>query len=146
GLAVPLARRLGFLPRGLALAAARTVGAQAGVRPLLLYHFGLVPTVTVLANLLAFPAVGPAMVLGLAGAGAGLVARPLGLMVAALAHLPLAYLEGLAGRLARSPFPSVTSSVGHWVTLSVGFAVVGVGAWWIRSGRRPSKRSVVMAG
>ena len=49
------------------MAAGTTLGAQAGVTPLLLHYFGAVPTVTVAANLLAAPAVGPGMLLGLAG-------------------------------------------------------------------------------
>jgi len=57
-LAGPLSEWLRWLPRGLALAAGTTIGAQAGVTPLLLYQFGVVPLVSVPANLLAFPAVG----------------------------------------------------------------------------------------
>ncbi len=67
GLAVmagPLATRLRFLPRPVALAAAATVAAQIGVTPLLLLHFGVVPTVTLLANLLAFPVVTAALMGG----------------------------------------------------------------------------------
>src|SRR5207253_8159892 len=142
----PIAGRLSVLPPGLGLAAGTTIGAQAGVTPLLLYQFGLVPTVTVLANLLAFPAVGPGMLLGLAAAGLGLIARPIGVLVGTLAGLPLAYLEGLAGRLARSPFPAVTSSVGNWTTLLVGFSLVGLAGWWLRSGRRVSRRATVAMG
>jgi len=145
-LAESVAGRLRFLSRGLGLAAGTTIGAQAGVTPLLLYHFGVVPTVTVLANLLAFPAVGPGMVLGLIAAACGLIVRPLGLLVAAVARLPLSYLEGVAGRLARSPFPSVTSSVGHWTTMLLGLSLVGLAAWWLRSGRRLPRRAVVALG
>jgi competence protein ComEC len=144
-LAEPVAGRLGFLPRWLALAAATTIGAQAGVTPLLFYHFGVVPTVTVLANLMAFPAVGPGMVLGLAAATSGLVFPALGRFIGWLAAAPLAYLEGVADRLARSPFPSVTSGRGHWMTLLVGLAAVGVSAWWLRSGRRLSRRALLAA-
>src|SRR2546425_12238923 len=108
-LSEPIAGRLAVLPRALALAAGTTIGAQAGVTPLLLYHSGVVPTVPILATLLAFPAVGPGMLLGLAAAVCGLVARPLGLVIGSLARIPLAYLEGVADRLARSPFPFATS-------------------------------------
>jgi competence protein ComEC len=145
-LAEPIAARVRFLPRALALAGATTISAQAGVTPLLLYHFGLVPTVTVLANVLAFPAVGPGMVLGLAAAACGLVAKPMGLFLGALARLPLAYLEGLAASLARSPFSSITSSPGHWTTLVIGLALVGVAGWWLHSGRRLPRRAVVAVG
>src|SRR5262249_46483498 len=112
-LAGPLAKGLRWLPEGPALAAGATIGAQAGGTPLLLYHFGVVPTVGIPANLLAFPAVGPGMLLGLGAAALGLVGRPIGLGVAGLAVLPLRYLEALASLLARSPLPSVTSGAGR---------------------------------
>ena len=144
-LSEPIAGRLTVLPRWLALAAATTIGAQAGVTPLLLYHFGVVPTVTVLANLLAFPAVGLGMILGLIAAAFGLAVPGLGRFVGWLAGVPLAYLEGVADRLARSPFPSVTSGTGRWTTLLVGSAAVALGTWWLRSGRRLSRRMVLAA-
>ena len=144
-LSSPLADRLRFLPRGLALAAGATLGAQAGVTPLLLYHFGAVPTVTLPANLLAFPAVGPGMLLGLVAAVCGLVARPIGSLVAAFARLPLRYLEGLADRLARSPLPWITSGTGRFLTVVLGLAGVGAAAAWVRSGREIPRRVVTVA-
>src|SRR5207248_11295162 len=95
GLASPIAERLRFLPKPLALAAGTTLGAQAGVSPLLLYHFHQVPEVTLLANVFAFPAVPAAMLLGLAAAGTSIVFQPVGLVLAKLAELPLRYLESL---------------------------------------------------
>jgi competence protein ComEC len=145
-LSSPLADRLSFLPKGLAMAAAATLGAQAGVTPLLLYHFGVVPTVTLPANLLAFPAVGVAMVLGLLAAAMGLLLRPLGLFLAALARVPLGYLIGLADRLARSPLPQVTAPGGQMGALLLGLGAVGVAAWLVRSGRRPPRPAIVAAG
>jgi competence protein ComEC len=145
-LATPLAQRLRFAPKGIALAAGATIGAQAGVTPLLLYHFGAVPTVSIPANLLAFPAVAPGMLLGLAAAGAGLLWHPLGLAVAAAARLPLGYLQGLASRLARSPLPSITSAGKQMLVTVIGIgAVAGVG-WWLRSGRRLAGRTVIALG
>jgi competence protein ComEC len=144
-LAGPLSDRFRWLPRGLALAAATTIAAQAGVTPLLLYHFGVVPLVSVPANLLAFPAVGPAMILGLLAAALGTVAHPVGVVIGVLARLPLGYLEGLAQRLARSPLPSVTSAGGHLPELLVGLLVLGGLAWWIRTGARLHGRAVAVA-
>lgn len=141
----PLSERVRWLPRGLALAAGTTIGAQAGVTPLLLYHFGLVPLVAVPANLLAFPAVGPAMLLGLLAAAVGAVARPFGTVVAIAARMPLGYLEGLAERLARSPLPSITSRGGHAGELAVGLIVVAGVACWIRSGAPLPRRVLAVA-
>jgi competence protein ComEC len=64
-----------------ALAAAATIAAQAAVTPFLLLRFGVVPTVTLLANLLAFPAVGAALFGGLASSSAALVSPELGALL-----------------------------------------------------------------
>jgi len=141
-LASPLAAKLRFLPRPVAIAAATTMAAQAGVSPLLLYQFHQVPEVTLLANLLAFPAVAPSMLLGLAAAGMALVARPVAQVLAALASVPLRYLEGLADRLASAPIPSLTSSGGAAVLVAGLLAVLAL-AWFLRSGRRLPRPALV---
>jgi len=145
-LAGPIADRLASLPRSLALATGTTLAAQAGVTPVLLYYFGAVPTVTIAANLLAFPAVGPGMILGLVGAAVGLVWAPLGVLVARLALVPLGYLEALAERLARAPLPTITSATGRGAQLAVAFAAVAGAGWWLRSGRGLSRRGMVAVG
>jgi competence protein ComEC len=111
-LAVPIAGRLAWLPRPVAVAASTTLAAQIGTSPLLLFYFHAVPVVTLLANLLAFPSVSPAMLFGLAAAGAGAIWRPLGIPFAALSAPPLHYLEGVAGHLASAPLPWITSGGG----------------------------------
>ena len=144
-LARPIAGHLGSLPEGLALAAATTLSAQAGVLPLLLFYFGVVPLVTVPANLLAFPAVGAAMLLGLAAGATGLVWRTGGILVAGLARIPLGYLEGLARRLARWPLPSITSGGGRAWTLVAGFGVLLLVTWLLRDHAR-SRRALAALG
>ena len=142
-LAAPLADRMRFLPTWLALATGTTLGAQAGVTPVILYHFGAVPTVTLPANLLAFPAVAPGMLLGLAAAAIGVVWRAGGRGLAIAAEIPLRYLEGLAAQLARSPLPSITSTGGSLLGLLVGLALVGAAGWWLRSSRRMPRRAKI---
>lgn len=66
-LAPPLADRLWWLPRWLALAIAVPVAAQLACTPTLVALSGEVSVVAVLANLLVAPAVAPATVLGLLG-------------------------------------------------------------------------------
>jgi competence protein ComEC len=143
-LSEPLSERLSFLPNGLRVAAATSLGAQAGVTPLLLYHFGVVPGVTLPANLLAFPAVGPGMVLGLGAAALGVASRPLGLALAGLARMPLAYLEDLASHLARSPLPSLTAGQGELAQLIGGLVLTAMAAAWLRR-RFPLPRDAAMA-
>jgi competence protein ComEC len=143
-LATPIAERLARLPRPIALAAATTLAAQAGVSPLLLFHFQQVPLVTLPANLLAFPAVAPAMLLGLTAAGVGQLVPPMGAVLVAVAIVPLRYLQALADRLASAPVASVTTDRAGVATVVVGIGLVGSIAWWLRS-RRPLPRGLVVA-
>jgi competence protein ComEC len=136
----PLASRLGWLPRPVALAAAATLAAQAAVTPLLLLRFGVVPTVTLLANLLAFPAVGLALSGGLSIAALGLVWPDLGRALGQVGRLPISYLIGLSDAAARLPLPAVTAS-GPMAPVAIGAAVV-MAAWRLRSGRGPANRWV----
>ena len=63
----------GPLGRVLGDGAAVTIAATVATAPLIAFHFGTLSTVTVAANLLALPAVAPAMWLGMAGAAASQV-------------------------------------------------------------------------
>jgi competence protein ComEC len=91
--------------------------------------------------------VSPALLLGIAAAGLGLVLMPVARLVAFLALLPMRYLELVADRLAKAPIAAVTSWAGLPV-LVVGAAVVIAVAWWLRSGRvvpRPVARVALVA-
>ncbi len=79
-LAAPLSASLrarvggrGPLVRALLDGAAMTVAATLATAPLISFHFGEVSTVTLLANLLALPAVAPSMWLGMLAAAAAQV-------------------------------------------------------------------------
>jgi competence protein ComEC len=141
-LATQISERLRFLPGSLGLAAGATLAAQFGVTPLLLYYFNEVPVSTVAANVLAFPAVPPALLLGLAAATTGIVFEPPGRLLAFLAQMPMRYLEAVADRLARAPIPWITG--GGIATLLAGFAVALAVAWWLRSGRRLPRKALVV--
>ncbi|MFL5798367.1 MAG: DNA internalization-related competence protein ComEC/Rec2 [Actinomycetota bacterium] len=141
-LAGPLSERLSWLPRPVALAAGTTMSAQVGVSPLLLAYFHQVPLVTLLANLLAFPAVSPALLLGLAAAALATIAPPVARAVARLAGVFVGYLQALADRLASAPLPSITSA-GGLVPVVVGFAVVGAFVWWFRGRRAVPRRAAI---
>jgi competence protein ComEC len=153
-LALPIAARLSWLPRPLAIAASTTAAAQAGTSPVLLFYFHSFPLVTLLANLLAFPSVAPAMLFGLVAAGVGTVAvaRPFGIAFAALAVPPLHYLEGVAGHLASAPLPWVTSGGGP-APLAIGAVLLVVLTWWLRTragrstgdGQRPRGAAIALA-
>jgi competence protein ComEC len=142
-MATPLADRLAWMPRPVALAAAATLAAQIAVTPVLLFHFGEVPVSTVVANVLAFPAVAPALMVGLASAFAGLVWDPAGAFLAPGALLPIRYLAAVADLAARAPLPWITG--GGAATLIFGLLLAGGLAWWLRSWARPPRALVVLA-
>jgi competence protein ComEC len=141
-LAGPLGARLGWLPRPVALAVAATLAAQLAVTPLLLLRFGVVPTVTVLANTLAFPAVPLALFGGVAAATVALAAPALGYATGRLARLPLVYLEGVADRTARLTLPALTAS-SPWIPIAVA-AVALLVVWRLRRGRTPRGTAVAV--
>jgi competence protein ComEC len=140
-LATPIAERLRFLPRPVALAAGATLAAQLAVTPLLLASFHEVPLSAIAANVLAFPSVAPAMLLGLAAGAAALVWLPLGQVLAFPAMVPMRYLEVVADRTARAPVPWITG--GGAATLVLGFGVAIALAWWLRSSRRLPRAALV---
>nr|MDP9327768.1 ComEC/Rec2 family competence protein [Actinomycetota bacterium] len=115
-----------------------------GVTPLLLFHFHEVPGVTIAANLAAFPAVAPALLLGIAASVLGLVFVPLGRLVAFLALLPMRYLELIADNLAKAPVAYVTSRGGPWVLVG-GLATFVFAAWWLHGGRKLPRSATVAA-
>jgi competence protein ComEC len=142
-LATPIAERLRrVLPTPVALAAGTSTAAQIGVTPLLLFHFHEVPGVTILANLAAFPAVSPALLLGIVASVLGLVWLPLGKLVSLLALLPMRYLRTVAGVLARAPVAWITTGGGPAVLIVGGVVFVGI-AVWLRSGRRVPRPATV---
>ena len=142
-LAGPISARLRFLPGPLSLATGATLAAQVGVTPLLLFYFHEVPVSTMAANVLAFPAVAPALLLGLAAATIGIVLPSAGHLVSLLALPPIRYLQAVADRLARAPIPWITG--GGALTLVLGFAVAVVLAWWLRAARRLPRPALVAA-
>ncbi len=144
-LATPIAERLGnIMPSPIALAAGTTIAAQLGVTPLLLFHFHEVPGITIVANLAAFPAVSPALLLGIAASGLGLVWLPLGHVVAVVAGIPMRYLETVASALAKAPVAWVTSSGSPLVLIGGVVLFVAITAW-LRTGWRPPRRAILAA-
>jgi competence protein ComEC len=141
-LATPISERLRFLPRSLALATGATLAVQLGVTPLLLYYFNEVPVSTIAANVLAFPAVPPALLIGLAAATAGIVFEPVGRLLSLVAQVPMRYLEFVADRLARAPIPWITG--GGIASLLLGLVAAIAIAWWLRSGRRLPRKALVI--
>jgi competence protein ComEC len=133
--------------RALADGAAMTIAATLATAPLIAFHFGSVSTTTLAANLLALPAVAPAMWLGMLAAGAGQVP---GFPVAALNSLNallLAYVAQVAAWCGRPSWASLDVRPGgaELAASYAGTAVVAMLAiGWCRRfassrrGRRPT--------
>jgi competence protein ComEC len=102
----------------LAEGAAVTIAATLATAPLIAFHFGTVSTTTLVANLLALPAVAPAMWLGmLAAAGAQVPGFPVTALNALNAPL-LAYIAQVAAWCGRP----------HWAYLQVQLGGAGLAA------------------
>jgi competence protein ComEC len=144
-LASPLGELFGrVVPTPVAAAAGTTLAAQLAVTPVLLFHFHEIPLVTLLANVLAAPAVSPALMLGLIAAFVGVASEPVGTLAAVVAQAPMRYLEFLANVLGRAPIAHITSRGGAAV-LVVGAAVVTTLAVALRTGWRPPRPFVLGA-
>ncbi len=102
--------------RALAEGAAVTIAATLATAPLIAFHFGTISTTTLVANLLALPAVAPAMWLGmLAAAGAQVPGFPVEAINALNAPL-LAYIAQVAAWCGRP----------GWAYLQVQLGVAGL--------------------
>ena len=132
------ARLRAAVARGVAEGAAITIAAGLATAPLLAHHFGSVPLAGLLANLLALPAVAPAMWLGMVKAGLGLVAPalpPADWLAGALGpltRLPVAYLGRLAELCADLPHGQIGLPLGSQAGMAVAYLVLGLCALAIR--------------
>ena len=124
--------------RALADGVAITVAATLATAPLLAYHFGSVPLAGLPANLLALPAVAPAMWLGMLKTALGQLSPPLVPSPAArLAHaaatalggvasLPVGYLAGLGERFADMPGGRLSLPLDSAAAVLVAYAALAV--------------------
>jgi competence protein ComEC len=120
------------LVRGLADAVAITAAATLATAPLVAFHFGAVPVAGLAANLLALPAVAPAMWLGMVKAALGLAgallppADELAGLLGPLTRLPLAYLERLAERCADLPGGRLALPLRSPLAVCAAYAAIGI--------------------
>ena len=110
-------------PRVLVEPLAVTVGAQAGVAPILITVFGGIPVAGVPANLLVAPAAGPVMVWGMAaGVGAGVLGRSAATLLHWPTHLLIAWIAWVARRAGALPLGEVRGR--ELIVITVGTVVV----------------------
>jgi competence protein ComEC len=117
----------GPIARTLAEGVALTIAATLATAPLIAFHFEELSTVTLLANLLALPAVAPAMWLGMLAAAGG---QAPGFPVEALNALDaplLAYIAQVAAWCAAPSWASIEVSLGP-AGLAVSYLALAAGA------------------
>lgn len=113
--------------RVLADAAAMTIAATLATAPLIAFHFEGVSMLTLVANLLALPAVAPAMWLGMLAAAAGQIpGLPLGALNAVNAIL-LAYIAQVAAWCGRPSWAYLHVHLGL-AGLLASYLAIGAGA------------------
>jgi competence protein ComEC len=129
------------LPRALAEATALTGAATLGTAPLIAAHFGQASLVSLPANVLAAPAVAPAMWLAMLAVALGQLGTALAAPFVALAGYPVAYVMWVAH--VASSLPGAQASVPAWVVGAACMAVVL--AVMVRRARPPLVLGAVLA-
>src|SRR3954454_17345810 len=155
-LAPPLREALAPAPRWFAEGVAVTIAATLFTAPLLAHHFGSVPLASLPANLLALPAVAPAMWLGmlkialgqLAGAG-GAVGAAVSVpaeVVGRTAEPLVPYIAWLAQRFGSAPASALELPLGRaWAVLAAYLVLAILAALLARAARRAEPRSAAAA-
>lgn len=123
-------RRPLCLPPWVAAGLGATLAAQLATLPLLLYYFGALSPVSLVANLAAVPLAGVAVPLGSAGAVAGLVWLPAGTLINRLTTLVLAVLDDIVHWFAAWPWASVDLPPPHPAGVALSYAGL---VWLCRS-------------
>ena len=152
----PLRDVFGHGPRPLAEGLAITLAATLFTAPLLAHHFGSVPLVSLPANLLALPAVAPAMWLGMLKIALGQVAAaggPLGPLadtaadgLGRVADPLVGYIGWLAERFGSSPGAALRLPLGRAWTVVAAYAVLAVlAAILVRGAHRAEPRAAAAA-
>ena len=113
--------------RLLADGVAITVAATLATAPLLAHHFGSVPLAGLLANLLALPAVAPAMWLGMLKIGlgqAGGVGQAAAEALGGVSAVPVGHIASLAERCADLPGGQLSLPLGSPLAVLAAYAVL----------------------
>jgi competence protein ComEC len=128
--------------RSLAEGAGVTIAATVATAPLIAFYFEEASLTTLAANLLAMPAVAPAMWLGMVGAAAaqvpGLPLEPLN----GLDALPLAYIAQVAAWCGRPSWAVVHLHLGGW---GVAATYAAIAAAIVAATRLPRRRRLARA-
>jgi competence protein ComEC len=125
--------------RAVADGVAITVAATLATAPLLAHHFGSVPLAGLPANVLALPAVAPAMWLGMLKIALGQIPAldPVAAALGPVAAVPVGYLAWLAERCADLPGGQLALPLGSPAAVLAAYAVMAAGALLVARTARP---------
>jgi competence protein ComEC len=113
------------MPGPVADAAAITIAATLGTGPLMAFHFDQVSIVSLPANLIAAPAIAPAMWLGMLAAAVAQLGPGLAVPLDALNGPLLAFIGGVAHAAANAPAAVTAIHLGSPAGLALAYAVLG---------------------
>ena len=133
-------RAVRVVAAGLADGVAVTVAATVATAPLLGHHFGQVSPASLPANLLALPAVAPAMWLGMLKAAvgqAGGAGEPAAQAIGALASPAVGYISRLAELFADLPGGQVGLPLGSRAAVGAAYGALALAALGLRRAARP---------
>jgi competence protein ComEC len=119
-----LMRLLSSLPRPVAFLVGATTGAQLGVAPALAYHFGTVPVVGFVANLIAIPTAALLLGTGVGTCAASVVSDPMTRVIGRAGHVLTVILMRNAGFFGHQPFATLDVRPTHPLSLIVGYGVL----------------------
>ncbi len=131
----PLTSAMRHLPALLREGIAMTTAATVATVPLMAFHFGRVSVVTLLANVVALPAIAPVMWAGMISSLLAQVSSAAALPVNALSSYCLAYVAAVAHWSAGLPGAVADVKAGSIWWLMLAYAVLGVIAFALVRGR-----------
>jgi competence protein ComEC len=134
------------LPPGIADALGVALVCGLATAPIVLVHFGQAPVYTVLANVLAFPAMPLVLGLGLLAAAVDPIAPEAAAALAWLAGWAAAWLELVARLVASLPGAQIGARPALAAALSIAMAWLGVRYAQARLGPRENAAAVAAAG
>jgi competence protein ComEC len=130
-----ITRRLGWMPPAIASLIAVPLAATIWTLPLQIYSFGVVPTYSLLLNILTTPLISIISIGGFISAIAALILPDIGSAIAGTLHYPAQWLLQLVEFFAKSPgnsFAVGTISIVQMVVIYILLILVWLVGWWRR--------------
>lgn len=109
---------------------AATFSAQIFTSPILIYNFGYISLISLLANILIVPVLAPVTILIFIFGISGIIFSPLGFILSLPVWLSLTYITKIIDGFSRLSFTSLTIENLHWAWLIISYLILGGFIWW----------------